>query len=226
MEHFLLRRRHFHLWGWIKPRIWTSVITCKLVITETKNTCQGFASSRYHRRQRKCNGYAANQLEGGRWGHTFQCATHNNSVAETSPTLEEIGTSWNHPRCGRHRGKHTVTGLSYPKIPNTYGIGGDHQPQPLQKHHVITPEYPHRQMRNRLRWFSQGPILNRERRGTGLHWMTDSLDWRASKLRTGLFYRWVQVMSLPCWWTVQVWYRRCERYSDDKGHIAPLLRIH
>ena len=118
MEHFLLRRRHFHLWGWIKPRIRTSVITCKLVITETKNTCQGFASSRYHRRQRKCNGYAADQLEGGRWGQTFQCATHNNSVAETSPTLEEIGTSWNHPRCGRHRGKHTATGLSYsPQIP-------------------------------------------------------------------------------------------------------------
>ena len=48
------RMGRFHLRGLVKPRIWTSVITCKLDIV-------------------------------------FQCATHNNSVVETSPTRD-----WDH----------------------------------------------------------------------------------------------------------------------------------
>ena len=99
---------HFHLEGFIKPCIWTSVITHKQKhFIPTKNNLLG----PYHRRKRKDSGYAANQLEDCRWRKTFQCVTHNNSVVEISPTR-----NWDHlepSTFGATSRNHAVIELTY-----------------------------------------------------------------------------------------------------------------
>ena len=78
---------HFHLWGLIKPRIWTYVITCKLVIAETLHSNKEWLA--------RASPSSTVKVQPA-WGlqralDVSMCHTHNNSVVETSPERD-----WDH----------------------------------------------------------------------------------------------------------------------------------
>ena len=95
--------------------------------------------------------------------------------------LQEFGTAWNHPRSRRAPGTTPVTRLVY--SPQT-------QWRPSTRTIAETPwRISTQTMRYRLRRFTlcarrqyRSPILNRQRRASMIHCVTESLGWRASNL--------------------------------------------
>ena len=91
---------HFHLWGLIKPSIWTYVITCKLGIAETLHSNKEWLASA-----------SPSSIEKGQWirckpasGLQMAPARRFNMPHATIVCfihrLQGIGAIWNHPRSG------------------------------------------------------------------------------------------------------------------------------
>ena len=111
-----LRMGHFHLQGFIKPRIGASVIIWDMGIADTFHSNQEYLPRASLSLTESTMGMLQTWLRTCRWHQTFQCATHNKSVVETSPTkylgYMEPSTCWATSR------NHVIKGLAYsPQTP-------------------------------------------------------------------------------------------------------------
>ena len=126
-----------HFQDWIKPRIWTSAMMCKLVITETlhftkKNLLRSYIISPSS--TEKGHGVCCKPA----WGLQIVPGV---SVCRTQ---QLCGWDMAYTRLGPPGTIH-IRSRNGIFTSNTYGIDGDHQQELLQKHQdVITPEYPQR----------------------------------------------------------------------------------
>ena len=140
---------HFQVWGLIKPRIWTSVITCNLVIAETLH------SNKYYLARVSPLSTEKAQLVCCKLAWALQMAP---DVSECH-TQQFCGWGIAYKRLGPPGTMHV---MGYPQEPhlqrigifasNSSGISGGHSQELLQKHHdVITWT---QTMRNQLRRFT------------------------------------------------------------------------
>ena len=163
-------------WGLIKPRIWTSVITCYWTLQKHFIPTMNNLLGPHHRRQWKDSRFGANQLEDCRWSQTFQCATQNSSVVATSSTR-----NWNHLEPSMKwvtSRNHIVKELAYSPQTSMGAVEIIHKNCCRKLGHHIA-RISTRTARNHLRRLTLcarrpywGPILNRQWRAARLHWVT------------------------------------------------------
>ena len=184
----------FSFVGWNKPRIWISVIITE-TLHSTKNNLLGSCI------------VSSSSTEQGQWvfckpAWWLQMAP-DISMCRTQQFCGWAIASIAYKRFVPPITIHVVGDLQEPRhhrlgifTSNTYGIGGDHLQELLQKHQgIITLEYPHRPC----------VIVS-----VDLHCMSDTRieapSWINCVPAIGVrfLYRWVQVLYLPWRWTSQV----------------------
>ena len=164
----------FHLWGLVKPRIWTSVITCKLNPADTfhfnKEWLARAPPSSTEKGQLVCLQSSLRAADG-------PCISMFNAQ-------QFCGWDIAYRRLGPPGSIRIVGYLQEPCrqrigifASNTHGVTGDHPQELLQKHRdAITPEYPHKPCVTNACTACpttyRGPILNRQRCAARLNRVT------------------------------------------------------
>ena len=219
----LSQNETFHLWGWIKPRIWKEIIACKLAITETLlSTKNNFL--------RPCV-VSPSSIEKGQWlcckpawglqmsPEVLMC--HTKQSCGWDIAYKGFGNTWNHPHSGQPPGSTPAQDWNIFRIysPQTPigSVETNHKNCCRKTRTALRPSIHTYHVSSDLHCLSdarvRGPTLKRQWRAARFRWVTHCLGWRTRNWEQDFFtgeYRFC--LSHGDEPIVRVWHRRGERY--------------